>query len=485
MTSVSTSQKNPSLPGNGEKTPASLGKTSPLETKASSRARSLDRATQKIHEAICQSPPEFDTHMSERMFAHVVGNGLISGKNLEGNVFADSMQYASDDLLRVINNEYGLNPKQEELSQFKSMHKELVQARSMMLDIYRLGDVSDRSLKKEKTKQLCEKIIGEAKNLEPGQRMIIPGGWSAQGKGHAMLYELEKTSDGRILFHLFNSGDGLRYHETREQGGETKHMCRLSWNLGQADNLSRFEDVFSDLLSLRAGTTTDNPAKELYERILPQFNAKGAGVIKTQSDDPCWMSAQKSGICSWQSIMVWQKSKLGKETYRRVKLCSKVRAFRQFASQFPDQMNHNPAIRKIVAQALGKTKIQLANAGLQIGDLIEFNNLKAIEPMPYLSSHKISVISKSNSSWAHLIDKTPLLPQSIYSDGFEFLKKVKRTYSKLFNILLLPWAELIKKISRKQKKAAELPDTSFHKKHEKPEERTERKPVPPDRIKPN
>jgi hypothetical protein len=473
MTSVSPSQKNPSLPENRENHHAApLGKSSSLETQASSSARSLDRVSQKIHEALSQSPPEFDTHMSERMFAHVIGNGVISGeKELEGNVFADSIQYAADDLSRVINGEYGLSLRPEELSQFKSMNKELLEARSTMLDIYKIGDISDKSLKKEKTKQLCEKIIGQAKNLEPGQRILIPGGWSAEGKGHAIMYELEKTTDGKIVFHLFNSGDGLRYHEKREQNGETKHMCHLSWNLGQTDNLSRFEDVFSDLLALRAGTRADNPAQELYERILPQFSAKGAGIIKAKSDDPCWMSAQKSGICSWQSIMVWQKSKLGKETYRHVKLCSKVRAFRQFASQFPDQINHNPAIRSIAAQALGKTKRQLANAGLQIDGLIEFNNLKAIEKVPFSKTHKICVISRTNSSWAHLLDKTSLLPKSIYSDGLLFLKKAKHTYSKLFKMFWLPFAEIIKMLSAKEKTEKELPQVNVPK-TKKPEERT-------------
>ena len=42
--------------------------------------------------------------------------------------------------------------------------------------------------------------------------VLMPGGWAGE-PGHAMAYEFKKDSVGNLIFLIFNSGSGLKFHE--------------------------------------------------------------------------------------------------------------------------------------------------------------------------------------------------------------------------------------------------------------------------------
>lgn len=386
---------------------SNIGDTTQLTSVKSSRVKILsepewsNETSAKIHAALCQKPSEFDTHMNERMFAHVVGNGFINESGLEGNVFSDSLSYGVDELGRATE-VYGLDLPSDEVKEIKAMREELQGATDRMLHFYELSALSPTDQKKKCRKE-SHAILKQAFSLKPGERMLIPGGWKSSVQGHAMLYELEKTSDGRILFHLFNSGDGLQNHPSKQEDGETKYLCHLTWDLGKSIP-PEFKNALNDLVYLRVnGQVKPNKpgVDQLYHHILPSLN-KYKNKTSPSSSDPCWMSAQKSGICTWQSILTWQKSHMKPDTYRRLKLCAKVRAFRQFALQHPEKLTTDSKIRSIAAQALFKTTKQLEAAGLDT-NLVALENLQPSDKMQAqlresFKKHQFGVISSNNSA---------------------------------------------------------------------------------------
>lgn len=180
---------------------------------------------------------------------------------------------------------------------------------------------------------------------------------------------MKKQEMGKVLFHLFDTcfSDG-HPSKTVFKSGEfkTKRMCPLSWDLNvKTSSLSRYEEIVKELFCLSVGCATLNnqsPDKYLYKGILSKLTSKGAKVVK---NDKCWMTPQKSNVCTWQSIMAWQKHHLKGSTYKKLRLCSKVRTFRQVKLHLPPvSFTSNNLMAKFLAQSAIKTKRQLREAGL-------------------------------------------------------------------------------------------------------------------------
>jgi hypothetical protein len=394
MTSVTSHSSRPSFPSEG--TPvAKLAEHTVCKLASLPKHGAIfsDAISCKIHETLKAKPVEFDTHLNERIFAHVVGNGIVHNE-LEGNVFSDSMCYAIDELERLSEGHYGIDLPQEEKHDIEQMQSELVRCEERMHKLYSIASYSEPEAKKSACDQMSHHLLKEAAALAPGERLLLPGGWSSSVQGHAMLYELEKTSDGRILFHLFNTGDGLQYHLQRTEGNDTKFLCHRTWDLGKASNLNiNFEGVFSKILQERVGVKREESASnvdDLYQNILPLLSTQGGREMAATSSDPCWMSEQKSAICTWQCIMTWKKSHMRPQTYKRAKLCAKIRAFRQFALQYPETLAKDHKIREFAQQALAKTGRQLAEAGLD-ASLIHLENIEA-------STEHVSLLVKSKTT---------------------------------------------------------------------------------------
>lgn len=421
----------------------SITKAQPLREKS---AIFSDAMSSKIHDALSAHKTEFDTHLSEQIFAHVVGNGLLTSEH-EGNIFSDSMAYAADELERVSEGQYGLGLGDEETQEIEQMQRELTRCEERMHKLYAIAGRSSGQ-KLSACDQMSHHLLREAADLKPGERLLIPGGWSSSVQGHAMLYELEKTSDGRILFHLFNSGDGLQYHPSRSQEGETKFLCHRTWDLGKASHAEEsFNSVLNQLLQLRVGLA-QNPSlsrvDDLYQTVLPKLSSLGAKELSAPSSDPCWMSEQKSAICTWQCIMAWKKSHMKPQTYERAKLCAKVRAFKQFALQYPEKLQASTKVRELAQQALAKTGRQLVEAGLDKA-LIGMENIEpSQEERVKFASKKSKVLSNSEQ---HRIGKfiSRLFPWELPSYDFQQAPR-KATPFSFSNIHWLEalWEKLLK-----------------------------------------
>lgn len=270
-----------------------------------------------------------DPDLTETMFAHIHGNtDLMVGSGLEGHVFATSMSYARRELERASTGCYDLQLQRAEKESVERMQDQLKTSESLLREIYTIHTMAQTQAS-QALSELQERILASVENLKPGESLLLPGGWTGS-PGHAMLYQVEKMLDDSFRFHLFNSGDGLPYHP---QDGD-RYLCHLQWNLGNIHSMRRaLSPTLQSLLTLRtfgkeAGFST--ASKQLYESVLPKMESLGAKRQIGTLDDPCWMGAQKAGICTWQSIVVWERSQLKKATQKRLSLCTKVRTFQSY-----------------------------------------------------------------------------------------------------------------------------------------------------------
>ena len=79
------------------------------------------------------------------------------------------------------------------------------------------------SRKASSLKELGEQAVAcKAKidALTPGEHFVMEGGWKGQGgsPGHAMLYLFKKNADGKYSLLVFNTGEGVQFHQLEFDG---------------------------------------------------------------------------------------------------------------------------------------------------------------------------------------------------------------------------------------------------------------------------
>lgn len=71
--------------------------------------------------------------------------------------------------------------------------------------------------KAESPEKLAATLQELISKMQPGERLLVPGGWNGMGLGalgHAMLYMIRKQEDGNYTLETYNSGSGINiFHE--------------------------------------------------------------------------------------------------------------------------------------------------------------------------------------------------------------------------------------------------------------------------------
>ena len=150
------------------------------------------------------------------------------------------------------------------------------------------------------------------KNLSscPGEtpRCLFFGGWAE----HAIVYEIEKKTDGRYAFRVYNEGDGINFHENINANHKTKYAGCIG-----------IEDIPEDLLfqpaflaSLQALCSVTNGSRLLVEKILPLLGGKEEALGPEIQQ---YLSPQRSGVCTYRSLQAFMAHALSAEEYKKFK----------------------------------------------------------------------------------------------------------------------------------------------------------------------
>lgn len=315
-----------------------------------------------------KSPKQVDFLFDQKMFAHIVGNGLLKDSHLNNSTFYDTLRYAHSELLRALAGEYGVDWDDNERSLMQESASELADAFATFLKWRKL--LGDKTLSKE---QFLDCMLRHIEALKPGASLLIPGGWQS----HGILYEVTKTVQGTIQFQIFNSGSGLIYHPNRliekHSGNKQQSLCRLGFNLG--DNPLLLRQVMEKVVELQQ--SQDKAAgKYLYFNLL-KWLLTFTSYIEPRENDTAWMYPQRSGICAWRAIIVWQRTKLAFSTHKTLHLCTKIRAFNQLIYQYPQEIESKELqsshllYEQIFKPALQKLKTELHRLNIESDQVLQ------------------------------------------------------------------------------------------------------------------
>lgn len=176
----------------------------------------LDNLTiSRLSEDQCADASNMDT----RLFAQIQNDNRLLGNNLQGASLFSTTNYLEKFLKKFYENklkmEEGLK-KREEPDILEMLHKKFEALMSSAKAIERAREVGIKmteprreNLLRDVAKSIVDKIL---KSTVPDS-IITTGGWIQEnGGGHAMIYEFRRETNGKIIFLIYNTGDGLNYH---------------------------------------------------------------------------------------------------------------------------------------------------------------------------------------------------------------------------------------------------------------------------------
>lgn len=289
----------------------------------------------------------------ERLVGHICGGSFLASSKLEGMEQEQAYTY----LLDYLRNDREGVP--EELSQ-------------QLADCLTISDLQNG--------KAGEKIRHAFDSQTP---LLLMGGWTGKPHGHAIYYEILPESPNSSSFRLYEVGAGSNYHRRAKLGGKIKAQTFCEWQGVAKDKLlsPQFLQVMHELSSAviipnSENRLTDYDEKDIYEGLKGILQPKKEQLVAqpSESDEALMMSIQRSGTCSWKSLMAFMRTKMNPTDYKRLKTGIKIKVLADYVSLL-SQEGSPPSARqwhlvKASHQKLCRTLVQYKEQSIITDDFI-------------------------------------------------------------------------------------------------------------------
>jgi hypothetical protein len=268
-------------------------------------------------------PPFGDTNNSDAMaqlYAHIMGDTLISGTNLEGSSFEKTGSYMSDFLDFLLNNKE-LNLPKELITTFIELKKEYSNIVQWHKEVSKVISSKEKN-RDQDLRALADKITHEISSLGQegkGTRFTLGGGWRGSPSGHAMLYEFILNKDGSYDVAIYNTGAGVETYHDRLLSGN-KNLIRpivryekvpkeaLFFPDEEGENRSIFFQNLIEYLIVPIWNKEEGNIKvdsnQIYQKTFAHLASYRAVVDATILDYATeYQTGQRSGICSFKVLL--------------------------------------------------------------------------------------------------------------------------------------------------------------------------------------
>eukprot|EP01126_Amoeba_proteus_P051613 TRINITY_DN6178_c0_g2_i1.p1 TRINITY_DN6178_c0_g2~~TRINITY_DN6178_c0_g2_i1.p1 ORF type:complete len:301 (+),score=50.04 TRINITY_DN6178_c0_g2_i1:96-998(+) len=155
----------------------------------------------------------------------------------------------------------------------------------------------------ERLSLTIQKLYQRLNNLKPGDYVVVPGGWSHDTGGHAILYIVECHDEDDFSFVVCNTGEGLRYHPATEKSfPKTKYKVAL-----KLDKIKRERIVNPSpwllLLKIVSKLHSTHTSSVVYDVVIPFFGGHlDLSHERFSENSGGWKTQQRSGVCYYKSI---------------------------------------------------------------------------------------------------------------------------------------------------------------------------------------
>ncbi|CEK12109.1 DUF3638 domain-containing protein [Legionella hackeliae] len=241
------------------------------------------------------------TKITPAIFAGIENDAHLGGLyQLGGQPFIDAIDYLQEYVKELqIKGEVPPAYKKllDDMDYLKRVEKELEAVR--VLDAFYEADI----------KKLATDIKNKVLALKEGERLFIPGGWiNINGGGHAMVYQIMRTSDEEFSFTAINAGSGLNYHHKKSSREKELYNPTKAWEFRAPTTDFQKEELglfLSRLLKAKVPTKKRKffTEKVLYEETLASIShIGGMATEKNKIPDFGYTGSQLSGTCTQRCL---------------------------------------------------------------------------------------------------------------------------------------------------------------------------------------
>ncbi len=338
---------------------------SPLST------RIPDKPLESYHFSLCKGLKA----PTEKMLFHIHADEFGTSSQLEGSKAPLAVDYLKSYL--------------EKTYQSKSASS-LLDTEALIRELSNFIDIPPNASSATSNKLLSQFIqssmgkIGQA--LDTRTPLLLLGGWVGVPFGHAIYYEILPTSDKSATFRIYNTGAGInQYHASKPEGQKLKYQAYVEWQgVSREKLLSPYflEALFELQTHARYNLKpTEYGTSDIYESLKLLLQPHTIREPSTAIDTSHFRSAQRSGICSWKSLMAFVRTKMDTRDYKRFKCDIKLQSLHDFVA------NHSPYIPvedwRLVEKShknLCRSIVKLYQEGL-IGDIYIQSAKEILDPI--------------------------------------------------------------------------------------------------------
>jgi hypothetical protein len=327
------------------------------------KINSTARQTLNIDEVSNSKPPpsqgfheEITSHGKEdfRILAHVAGDEFVgSNPQLEGGSTHNALKYMKSFLEKN-------RPK---------IDRNIIDSLDTAIEIAFSNELG----------RPIDKKVYEAINqcFEKQKNCLLPGGWTGSTSGHAMYYEIIPKDDKTADVRLYNLGAGCEYHGKKLF--ETKNKTMPYFELGQVEKNklldANFLRIYNELLTAKKipgdATPTNYDANYIYDGLVRLLDPKEINV----KDSSLYKTPQKSGTCSWRSLMAYMSTKLDETEYKSLVRDLQLQTLVDTCDRTYNAVNNHKSIEVDQWRLLEKAKEKVSRKIDHAKDVIDENYL--------------------------------------------------------------------------------------------------------------
>jgi hypothetical protein len=370
--------------------------------------------------------------ITPRLLAHVcLDDSAKNAYNLEGRNFPESIEYFSQYFENKLRNNKDYSTLKEKLTQLSEFANKIQKVSGFALNAtYDVSNKIAEEIKKLKADDTSSyKIAEEIKKLkadDTSSYVLMPGGWTTDKGGHAMVYKFFKQNN-HLHFTVYNTGGGINHHARKVKDQLDQYYPILTYKAQISDEQwgTFGQDFIDPLVKARSpnqhvhfGDKTMDGNRlygHLFQKFVNLYDAKIQLPEKYSQD--LWTTSQASGTCTQRVLHLLLKELIGNsQEFNQAMLDFKLYTLEKFSEEQPSPTEVEKNLIKLsvenVAGLLAHTDIQDKTSYKK---RLETINQKC-QPKPeeekaefYKSSYKLKAIEFNESSYVP-VDKQEAQP---------------------------------------------------------------------------
>jgi hypothetical protein len=228
--------------------------------------------------------------ISLKLAAHILGDQFIANTSLEGAMFEDTAEVMAQALTRFSSHE---NTRQLAalLRRLGEIEVELHKNRD---DLWHHNTPAER----------YRFFTNLAEEISSQPRVLLPGGWSGNVSGHAIVLETMRQTNETFDVIVYNTGSGLQQHANIQYSNRKFAYAGLCFKGVSEENLCNPETlrIILGMSSIRPPTSTGSYIDIRFYQLLIGLLDPSA-MAPSNLDQPWLISPQRSGTCAWYVLM--------------------------------------------------------------------------------------------------------------------------------------------------------------------------------------